>query len=332
MITAHLPSRAGIIGNPSDGYGGAVISCAIKNKATATIEPATELVVTNRYGSRVLKQEADFENQGDYFDHFRVVLRSLKLFDLRANISVSTTIPEQAGLAGSTAALAAVIKAVLAYTGREYDHYYLAELTRYLEYNYLGIQCGYQDAYMTVFGGLNYIEFKGKEYYRELNKEPYAKVVPLGSFIDELPFVIVHSGIKHHSGQFHRPLRQRWLEGYQQVIVAYREIAGLARKGKKVLLAKEWLEMAKLMKENHQIQDSLAFCGEQNNHLIRVAESNGALAAKLAGAGEGGSIIALTLEPERTKKTLQEAGAKEFIELDPFGAGVVLNGNNYNSY
>jgi len=328
MLTFKASGRAGIIGNPSDGYGGAVLSCSIKNTATATIKPYRELIVTNRYGSRVLKQDTDFESQGDYFDHFRVVLRYFELFDLQVRISVSTEIPEQAGLAGSTAAMAALIKAVMSYTNQECDRFHLAELTRYLEYNYLGIQCGYQDAYLTVFGGLNYIEFTGKEHYRELNKEPYAKVEPLGSFVDELPFVIVHSGIKHHSGQFHLPLRQRWLEGDKKVIRAYREIAGLAREGKEALLAKDWLLMAKLMKANQRIQDSLAFCGEQNCHLIRVAESNGALAAKLAGAGEGGSIIALTLEPERTKKALLEAGAEEFLELDPFGPGVVLNGNN----
>ena len=308
IIKHIIPGRAGIIGNPSDGYGGAVLSCGIKNKATATIEPAKELIITNRFGSRVLKQLADFENQGDYFDHFRTVLRYLKLFDLQVNISVSTSIPEQAGLAGSTAALAAVIKAVLAYTGQKSDHFYLAELTRYLEYNYLGIQCGYQDAYMAVFGGINYIEFTGKEHYRELNKEPYAKVEPLGSFVDELPFIVVHSGFKHHSGQFHRPLRRRWLEGDRHIVRAYQEIAELAGEGKKALLAKDWQLMANLMKENYHIQNRLAFSGEQNSYLIRAAESNGALAAKLAGAGEGGSIIVLTLEPDKTKQALQETG------------------------
>ena len=119
MLTFKTSGRAGIIGNPSDGYGGAVLSCGIKNKATVTIKPARELIVTNRFGSRSLKHEEDFENQGDYFDHFRVVLRYFELFDLQAKISVSTSIPEQAGLAGSTAALAALIKTVMSYTGRE---------------------------------------------------------------------------------------------------------------------------------------------------------------------------------------------------------------------
>ena len=36
--------------------------------------------------------------------------------------------------------------------------------------------------------------------------------------------------------------------------------------------------------------------------MIKVAKENGALAAKLAGAGSAGTIIALSYEPERTKQ------------------------------
>lgn len=325
VIKTQSPGRAGIIGNPSDGYGGAVLSCAIKSKAEVIIEPAEELILINRFGSITLKQRLDFANQGDYFDLCRVVLCYFGLDDLKAKISLFTTIPEQAGLAGSTAALAAVLKAVLAYTGQEYDRYQMAELTRYLEYNYLGVQCGYQDAYMTVFGGLNYIDFKGKEVYRELKEEPYAVVEPLGSYSDELPFILFHSGIKHHSGRFHRPLRERWLEGEEQVVKSYRDIAKFAGAGKEALMKKDWHLLARLMKENHLLQEQLAFSGEENNYLVRVAENSGALAAKLAGAGAGGSLLALSLEPARTIKALKEAGVRQFIELDPLGGGLSVS-------
>ncbi len=39
------------------------------------------------------------------------------------------------------------------------------------------------------------------------------------------------------------------------------------------------------MNQNHQIQDSLSFSGDQNTELIEAAVAGGALAAKLAGAG-----------------------------------------------
>jgi len=75
------------------------------------------------------------------------------------------------------------------------------------------------------------------------------------------------------------------------------------------------------MNKNHEIQNSLADSGEQNLYMIKVARENGALAAKLAGAGGGGTIIALTLKPERTIKALKEAGAETFVELAPDAEG-----------
>ena len=66
--------------------------------------------------------------------------------------------------------------------------------------------------------------------------------------------------------------------------------------------------------------------------MIQVAKQNGALGAKLAGAGGGGTIIAITLEPERTKEALKEAGAEEFIELDPKAEGVTVEYLDKRSY
>ncbi len=78
------------------------------------------------------------------------------------------------------------------------------------------------------------------------------------------------------------------------------------------------------MKENHQIQDSLSYSGEQNNKLIEAALVEGALGAKLAGAGGGGTIIALTLETEKTKKALLEAGAEMVLGLDAGAEGISI--------
>ncbi len=65
--------------------------------------------------------------------------------------------------------------------------------------------------------------------------------------------------------------------------------------------------------------------------MIKVAKANGAKAAKLAGAGGGGTIIALSYEPERTKEALLAAGAECFLELDPQASGVTVEYVNQDS-
>lgn len=324
MIKVTAPGRAGIVGNPTDGYGGALVSCSITERAQVTIEKSDQLIVENKYGQTILKWENDFDNQGDYFDIVRSILRYFKLYDLKAKITTTTTVPEQAGLAGSTAVLSAVLGAIIAFTKKDYHKYHIAELNRVIELNYMKCHCGYQDAYMTTFGGLNFLDFRGKEHYKELAKEQYGVAESLSSFVTDIPIIVAHTGIKHHSGQFHKPIRDRWIEGDPQVVNGYKEIIELGREGKKAIINNDWDHLAYLMNENHRIQDSLADSGEQNNYMIKVAKENGALAAKLAGAGGGGTIIALTYEPERTKQALLDAGADRFVDLDPNAAGLTV--------
>ena len=44
-VVCSAPGRAGIIGNPTDMYGGAVLSCSVAMRARVTITPAVRLVL-----------------------------------------------------------------------------------------------------------------------------------------------------------------------------------------------------------------------------------------------------------------------------------------------
>ena len=74
-----------------------------------------------------------------------------------------------------------------------------------------------------------------------------------------------------------------------------------AWKGKIALIQKDWTTFGALMNKNHQLVDEMmTYCGFEdgagwaNNLLIDTARKNGALGAKLTGAGGGGSVFALT--------------------------------------
>jgi galactokinase/mevalonate kinase-like predicted kinase len=75
----------------------------------------------------------------------------------------------------------------------------------------LRVVCGYQDAYMASFGGLNYMDFAGKQFDREIEAELFATVEPLTPYISELPFLLAYTSVQHASGAVHKPLRERWL-------------------------------------------------------------------------------------------------------------------------
>jgi len=317
-IEASAPGRCGIVGNPTDGYGGCVISCSLRERSHVVLTtPADELSVTVAGQTSVLASRSDYQLREDYFDCVRAVLSFLRRFDLLFRMEITTEIPLNAGLAGSTAVLVSVLVAVLRLLGREHHRHYLAEMLRTIELNYLKVLCGYQDHYMTVFGGINYMDFRGKELYRELDEELYATIEPLTGCVNDLPFVVVHTGKKRVSGAVLRPIRERWLDGDREVVEGYEQIARLCQRAKRALLDGDWRTLARLMNENHRIQQKLGASGEENDRLIELARKNGAVAAKLAGAGGGGTIIALTFEPDRMIEALKAHGAADVIHPVP---------------
>ena len=326
MIKASAPARAGIIGNPTDGYGGSMISSSLGVRAEVTISECAQLELSFGGQEKVIEKESDLRLDSGFFDIAKSVIRYLKLGNRKFRMEGVSDVPYRSGLSGSTAMLSATFGAVMRYLGKDINPYLAAETIRHIELNYMDIQCGYQDQYMTVFGGLNYLDFRTKEIYRELDDEIYATVEPLQGYVDKLPFILVHTGVQRISGSVLRPIRERWLDGDRQVVDGYNKIAEYARLGKKAILAGDWKKLGQLMNKNHLIQQQLGASGEVNDQFISLALRVGALGAKLAGAGGGGTIIALHFEPEKVVEAFREKGNPRVLYLDP-GAGLRVEGN-----
>jgi galactokinase/mevalonate kinase-like predicted kinase len=332
-IICSAPGRAGIIGNPTDMYGGSLISCSVGMRAYAHIEPASELVLeTNGEEYRITTRE-DLRPRDDRFDVVRAILDYMHLPPLRCRVKYESEIPVQSGMSGSTALVVAILQALLAWQGETLDRYRLAERARYIELNYLKVVCGYQDAYMCTFGGLNYMDFRGKQFYRSEEAELFATVEPLGVYVPELPFVLGYTGVQHSSGEVHRPIRERWLEGEREVVSAYERITEVARMGKKALLMQDWPTLGDLMNENHAIQRGLGGSGDSNERLIAAALGAGASGAKLAGAGSGGTVIALWPWEDTTplEEALQHAGASRIYRLEVGPGATIGRGSDLRS-
>ena len=310
-LVCSAPGRAGIIGNPTDMYGGSVLSCSMGMRARVTVTAAPDIMLETRGEVCQIRTRDDLRPRGDRFDIARAVLDYLRLPPLACHVSYGSEIPMQSGMAGSTALVVALLQSFLAWQGQQENRYRLAERARYIELNYLKVVCGYQDACMCTFGGLNYMDFRGKQFYRQAEAELFATIEPLAEYVPQLPFVLGFTGVRHASSAVHKPLRDRWLEGESAVVAGYRRVTEIARMGKKALIVGDWPELGRLMNENHAIQRDLGGSGESNEKLISAALGAGALGAKLAGAGDGGTIVALGPRADAAplEGALREAGA-----------------------
>ncbi|MFQ5822767.1 MAG: hypothetical protein ACE5JB_01800 [bacterium] len=285
-----------------------MISCSVGMRAKVTITPHSVLKFVTSHEECQIQKSKDLQLQGDHFDIARAILGYMGLPDVSCSVEYESTIPMQSGLSGSTALLVALLQGLLTWQNKYPSRYQLAEMARYIELNHLKVVCGYQDAYMCVFGGLNYMDFRGKQFNREAKTELFATIEPLGLYMSkyhDLPFLFALTGVQRVSGSVHKPLRDRWLEGDREVVQSYERITEIAQLGKKALLNYDWSFLGQLMNENHAIQRNLGGSGESNEQLISAALEVGALGAKLAGAGEGGTIIALW--PYEDKGTLEQA-------------------------
>ena len=310
-LTCSAPARANLIGNPTDIYGGAVLSCSVDLRARVRVEEASGLQLATGGDTCAIRRDEDLERRGDSLDLGRAVLAAVGIEGLEACIRYDTEIPRQSGMGGSSALLVSLLQALRAFRGAPLGLYELAEVARAIELELMKVVCGYVDQYMCTFGGLRHLDFRDKQLSRSGGEEPFATVEGLPGESEELPFVLAYTGVQHLSGAVHSPIRERWLAGDSEVVEGYERVTRLAGLGKRAFLAQDWVRFGALMNENHEIQRGFGGSGESNERLIAAALGAGALGAKLAGAGDGGTIVAACHAEDRAsvETALREAGA-----------------------
>jgi galactokinase/mevalonate kinase-like predicted kinase len=294
-ITASAPGRCGIIGNPSDIYGGNVLSCSLPVRARCKLTIGVP------------------DEHPDDMTLWNAVMKRFPIY--RTKVEWSSGVPRSSGLAGSTALLAATLACVL--KARQ-DYFDLitpggladfSELVRDVERYEAEVICGFQDAYMVVHGGLQLMDFKGKR--PDTPGGPHAKMKACDS---ALPFLLVTTGVERLSGSVHGPMAQRWLNGERAVTQAMDWIGKAAPAGWEALQKGDGKLLAELMDENQRLIASVGGSGDAIDALVLACKQNGALSAKLAGAGMGGTVIALTPDPPDLEARLQAEGYTKFMQ------------------
>ena len=348
-VELTLPARINLLGNPSDANEGdfATISAAISIHAGATLEPAEGLVVESKDSSRPIRLTFDqgavplsYDGRLDLCkgavnrlyqvsEEFRTKFR-----ERGVHITTWTDVPRTSGLGGSSLFVLLTLAGFREFYDldrRVHSDYFLAELAQHVEAKELGITCGFADRYVPLFGGIAYIDYRGKLHQGDLGEEPYATYEPLDRWVETLPIILISSGLERDSGDVHGQMRPRYLEEYRgwsgdraqkPPMVRFMEGAWkTAWQGKMALVAGDWARFGSLMSENHRlVDDMMVYCGFPEgaggvgNVLIDRALQGGALGAKLTGAGGGGCVFALTYPGEEAR--VIEVWQSAISELD----------------
>jgi glucuronokinase len=303
IITAHAFARAGLVGNPSDGYFGKTISFIIRNfRATVRLweSPHFEIVPTHGDLARFDSVNAFLRDQrlNGYYGGMRLIKATIKKFhdycnkrdielrDRSFTVSFQTDIPRLVGLAGSSAIVMAMLRALMVFHEVMVPLEELPGLALSVEIEELGISAGFQDRVIQAYEGIVYMDFDRKL----MESRRYGQYMPLVP-IRLPPLYLAYDAERAEvSDVAHRNLRELFNRGDPTVLGAmqkYRELTDLARTA---LMEENWPALGEAMNANFDLRRTIMNVAQENLRMVEVARSTGA-SAKFCGSG--GAICGL---------------------------------------
>ncbi len=301
IIRTQSHARAGLIGNPSDGYYGKTISFIVRNYV-AEVElwesPEVEILPAARDHSvfpslAALRQDVAWFG---YYGGVRLLKATVKRFydycveqgielaDRNFTLRYQSDIPSQVGMAGSSAIITAALRALMAFYGVTIPKAVQARLILSVENDELNIPAGLQDRVIQAYEGVVFMDFdretmerQGHGNYEELDP---ALLPPL--------YVAYHTQLSEGTEVFHNDIRGRFNRGDREVIDAMQEWAGLAQQTRDLLVAGRGEEIGPLLDANFDLRRRLYRISDGNIRMVETARSVGATAKF---TGSGGAIV-----------------------------------------
>ncbi len=331
MTRAWVGARVGLMGNPSDGFGGKTISCLIKNfGAQVTVHESHTLEIVRHplydpLSFRSLSHLAETADNDGYYGGIRLLYATCKRFydicsergisldDRNFALQYHTNIPRQVGLGGSSAIITAAVRALMEFFGLTEEDIPLPEqpnLILSVETDELGIAAGLQDRVVQAYGGLVYMNFN--EQYMARDGHGHYETLPISTLP---PLYVAYTSIPSESGKMHNIVRHRFHSGDAEVIEAVRTWAECTDEARVALLNGEYKRLADLMDINFDVRRRLYgedCLGPINLELIRTAREVG-LPAKFAGSG--GAVIGC-YEDEEQFQAAREAFENRGYSVD----------------
>jgi glucuronokinase len=301
MIETFGYARAGVLGNPSDGYFGKTLSFAMSNyRARVLLYPSGRL--------EIKPSKADlpvFESLDDlyrttrwrgYYGGIRIIQalivrfmdycrqQGIELENRNFTLEYESTIPQRLGLGGSSAIITASLRALTEYYQVEIPLPVQANLVLETETRELGVPAGLQDRVIQAYHGLVYMDFS-----RELLEgRGYGEYERLDPALLPRMYVAARTSLSEGTEVFHSNLRERWRRGDTEVVEAMHTWAGYAAEGKQCLLARDYGRFGELIDANFDLRARIYQIDRGNLEMIHTARRAGATANF---AGSGGAIV-----------------------------------------
>lgn len=351
MISHSVSARVGLLGNPSDGYGGRTLAVTVPSfAATVSIKRSDVFDIVAQPADQPswesvgdLVERLDAEGYGTGPQLLAATVRTfVNLFatqvpdevarafrDATFSVEYRTTIPRQVGLGGSSALVIAALRCLIdlvrdSVTASDDKPGYvvpdfqvpdevLASVALAVETDELGLTAGLQDRVVQTMGGLVAMDFGQMSTNARFG-------VSHGVYhrVDEshLPplFVAYRQSSAEPSDRYHRVLRERYDSGDATVRELLHRLAGLAVEGEAAVRWKNPDRFGELLAENMRLRRQLAPVAEHQLELVEIASE---CEAPATFGGSGGAVVGAYVDDEHLKavRAAMVAVDAEAIEL-----------------
>jgi len=297
IIRGKAPLRISFAGGGTDvppyssERGGLVLSSTIDMHAYCTISPRqdSQMRIRSLDFSKDESWYADGKNLS-YDGNLDLIKAVLNHFEVRQGFDMflHCDAPPGSGLGGSSTVIVSLIGAVSEWLNQPLSQYDIARLAFILEREELGFAGGKQDHYSAVFGGFNFMEFRGDD----------TIVTPLrikSDVLNELHYhlLLCYTGRTRDSANIIEDQKKGVSSGSKQVIEALDKAKLLATETKDALMKGDIHRIGELLDESWQQKKRFtsAISNPYIDKIYATARENGAMGGKISGAGGGGYMF-----------------------------------------
>jgi mevalonate kinase len=226
------------------------------------------------------------------------------------NLDIDSQVPYGEGLGSSAASCVATVAALYSlFSDRDRKQIY--ETAKIMEQN-IHMNSSGVDCYVSTFGGIvNYEPDKGFSNIR--TKKNFALLVGT-------------TGLKHSTGDVVSQVK----DFKEKNSTLFKDLSSKAdlicKRAMNSMLEGNEVELGNLLTENHKLLYTLGVSHPVIEKLIEKCLNNGAIGAKLTGAGRGGAIIALIpTETRREISTKISRGSEKWMQVEFDHRGVAFS-------
>ena len=217
-------------------------------------------------------------------------------------IRVSSTIPVGRGMGSGAAAAVAIVRGICALLDRHLDCDQVSELTTISEKEYHGTPSGVDGAVVSRDEAIYFVPGK------------LMQVIDVGPHAYH--FVIADTGVESPTGKVVEAVRRAREQDRARYDSFFWELGSMTSVAREVIRSGSPEELGMCMNHAHKGLQALGVSCTELDQLVQAAIENGALGAKLSGAGRGGAMIALLKHPgdaESLDVKLRLAGAENLF-------------------